>query len=181
MQWRMPLTRRAPIVLRYRQLLGGKTKGPLCRRSTMRSVVVDLGAQNKVFETIRNAANAREAAQLLMRDSPSISSPPGGSLSSVGSEAHLFGMGNLLAQSTRPTINVPAKPWTTVTDDDELVSHLVSLYFCWDYPVHCFFDRQLFLADMVSGRERFCSKLLVNTLLSYACVSYPQPSMTRIL
>lgn len=36
---------------------------------------------------------------------------------------------------------VRAAPWTTVTQDDDLVSHLVSLYFTWDYPFYSFLDR----------------------------------------
>ncbi|KAJ5975081.1 hypothetical protein N7481_008788 [Penicillium waksmanii] len=76
-------------------------------------------------------------------------------------------------------IKVPAKPWTNVTDDDDLVSHLVSLYFTWDYPVHTFLDQDVFLKYMgASGgngagpepREgEFCSAFLVNALLSNAC------------
>lgn len=70
-------------------------------------------------------------------------------------------------------IKVPAKPWTDVTDDDDLVSHLVSLYFTWDYPVHAFLDRDVFLKYMVApgGEGEFCSAFLVNALLSNACVS----------
>jgi hypothetical protein len=67
---------------------------------------------------------------------------------------------------------VPAKPWTNVTDDDDLVSHLVSLYMTWDYPFHAFFDRKSFLEDMQKGNlnSDFCSPFLVNALLANACV-----------
>lgn len=71
-------------------------------------------------------------------------------------------------------IKVPAKPWTNVTDDNDLVSHLVSLYFTWDYPVHAFLDRDVFLkymCDPGNGEGEFCSAFLVNALLSNACVS----------
>ncbi|KAG2010734.1 hypothetical protein GB937_007703 [Aspergillus fischeri] len=66
---------------------------------------------------------------------------------------------------------VPAKPWTSVTEDEDLVSHLVSLYFTWDYPFHAFLDRDVFLAHMARGREGsdFCSPFLVNALLANAC------------
>ncbi|KAF7172564.1 hypothetical protein CNMCM5623_004745 [Aspergillus felis] len=66
---------------------------------------------------------------------------------------------------------VPAKPWTSVTEDADLVSHLVSLYFTWDYPFHAFLDRDVFLAHMARGREDsdFCSPFLVNALLANAC------------
>jgi hypothetical protein len=71
-----------------------------------------------------------------------------------------------------PLFNVPAKPWTNVTDDEEFVSHLVSLYFTWNHPFEQFIDQQLFLQDMASGRpdSQFCSPFLVNSLLAVASV-----------
>lgn len=70
---------------------------------------------------------------------------------------------------------VPAKPWTSVTDDDDLVSHLVSLYFTWDYPFWTFLDRDVFLRHMAHGdlESEFCSPFLVNAVLANACVSAP--------
>lgn len=67
---------------------------------------------------------------------------------------------------------VPAEPWTTVTGDADLVSHLVSLYFTWDYPFHAFLDRDVFLNHMRKGNtmSEFCSPFLVNALLTNACV-----------
>lgn len=67
---------------------------------------------------------------------------------------------------------VPAKPWTTVTDDDDLVSHLVSLYFTWDYPFYAFVDRDILLKHMTKGNVNsdFCSPFLVNAILANACV-----------
>lgn len=72
---------------------------------------------------------------------------------------------------------VPAKPWTNVTDDDDLVSHLVSLYMTWDYPFYAFFDRRTFLENMEKGNlnSDFCSPFLVNALLANACVSSSFP------
>ncbi|KAJ5601305.1 hypothetical protein N7510_010839 [Penicillium lagena] len=66
---------------------------------------------------------------------------------------------------------VPAKPWTTVTDSDDLVSHLVSLYLTWGYPFYAFFCRETFVKHMRSGRlnSDFCSPFLVNALLANAC------------
>lgn len=67
---------------------------------------------------------------------------------------------------------VPAKPWTSVTDDDALVSHLVSLYFTWDYPFFAFVDREILISHMQMGnlQSDFCNPLLVNALLANACV-----------
>ncbi|KAF9886444.1 hypothetical protein FE257_011476 [Aspergillus nanangensis] len=66
---------------------------------------------------------------------------------------------------------VPAKPWTSVTSDGDLVSHLISLYFTWDYPFHSFLDRDVFIQHMAVGdpNTQFCSPFLVNALLSNAC------------
>ncbi|KAI9035129.1 transcription factor domain-containing protein [Aspergillus affinis] len=66
---------------------------------------------------------------------------------------------------------VPASPWTSVTDDDDLVSHLVSLYFTWDYPFYAFLDRRVLVKNLVVGNvsSDFCSPFLVNALLANAC------------
>ena len=80
---------------------------------------------------------------------------------------------NVNRLSDIPLYQVPAKPWTTVTDDDALVSHLISLYFTWHHSVLNCIDRDIFLRDMKSGNldSRFCSPLLVNSILTIACVS----------
>ncbi|KAJ5595139.1 pathway-specific regulatory protein [Penicillium hispanicum] len=72
--------------------------------------------------------------------------------------------------STAP-FRVPAKPWTTVTDSDDLVSHLVSLYLTWGYPFYAFFCRETFVKHMSLGNVNtdFCSPFLVNALLANAC------------
>lgn len=69
--------------------------------------------------------------------------------------------------------HVPAFPWTTVTDDSEFVSHLVSLWFAWSHPFLNWIDRDLFIRDMQSGEldSPFCSQFLVNIILADACVS----------
>ncbi|KAJ5698146.1 hypothetical protein N7462_000151 [Penicillium macrosclerotiorum] len=68
-------------------------------------------------------------------------------------------------------VKVPAHPWTRVTQDADLVAHLVSLYFTWNYPFHAFLDQGVFLRHMARGElsSEFCSPFLVNALLSNAC------------
>ncbi|KAI9933769.1 hypothetical protein MW887_004841 [Aspergillus wentii] len=70
-----------------------------------------------------------------------------------------------------PVVRVPAKPWTTVTDDDDLVSHLVSLWLTWTQPWLNWLDRGVFLAAMQAGQleTEFCSPFLVNAILAEAC------------
>lgn len=58
------------------------------------------------------------------------------------------------------------KPWTTVTSDDDLVDHLLALYFCWEYPTLASLSKEHFYADFRSGSSRYCSPLLVNALLA---------------
>lgn len=75
--------------------------------------------------------------------------------------------------SDTPLVTVPAKPWTTVTDDDHFVSHLVSLWLTWHYPwFHCI-DPAIFIEAMQSGdlKSSLCSPFLVNAILAEASVS----------
>jgi hypothetical protein len=74
--------------------------------------------------------------------------------------------------SVEPLFRVPATPWTSVTDDDEHVSHLITLWFTWVHPFYYWIDRELFLRDMQSGSldSKFCSPFLVNAILADACV-----------
>lgn len=67
-----------------------------------------------------------------------------------------------------PTYRVPAKPWTTVTDDDDLVSHLVSIWLAWSHPWFRWVNRDLFIQDMQAGNLdcEFCSPFLVNAILA---------------
>ncbi|RLL94262.1 hypothetical protein CFD26_101717 [Aspergillus turcosus] len=73
--------------------------------------------------------------------------------------------------SVEPLFRVPAAPWTTVTVDDDHVSHLILLWFTWVHPFYNWIDRDLFLRDMQSGKldSKFCSPFLVNAILADAC------------
>jgi hypothetical protein len=70
-----------------------------------------------------------------------------------------------------PPIAVPASPWTSVVRDDGLVSHLVSVFFTWEYPFHNWFNIDMFISDMRKGEPdaSFCTPFLVNALLAMAC------------
>lgn len=74
-----------------------------------------------------------------------------------------------------PMVTAPAKPWTTVTDEDALVSHLISLWLTWHLPwFHCI-DREILISAMQSGNRQspLCSPFLVNAILAEACVGLP--------
>ena len=72
-----------------------------------------------------------------------------------------------------PPVQVPARPWTSVTDDDDYVSHLVSLWFTWAHPWWHWVDEKSFLKAMQSGdlANPICTPSLVNMILADACVS----------
>lgn len=59
--------------------------------------------------------------------------------------------------------------WFRVPQDAELVEHLLNLYFCWVHPIYPLFSRDHFLHDMGRGRNDYCSAMLVNALLAFAC------------
>ncbi|KAL2872479.1 putative C6 transcription factor [Aspergillus lucknowensis] len=68
-----------------------------------------------------------------------------------------------------PLFQVPCS-WTNVTDDDHLVSHLISVYFTWDHPFMQVVDQEMFLRAMTAGEtsSAFCSPMLVNSILAVA-------------
>ncbi|KAF4333352.1 nitrogen assimilation transcription factor nit-4 [Fusarium beomiforme] len=69
--------------------------------------------------------------------------------------------------------NVKVSAWTSVCDDDKLMRDLLSVLFRCEYLFTAAFQKDLFLEDMAARRTDFCSSLLVNVTLAYACVCYP--------
>jgi hypothetical protein len=60
--------------------------------------------------------------------------------------------------------------WTTVTNDEQLISHLMTMYFTWHYPFFTTLSKELFYRDYVRGvSSQYCSSLLVNTMLALGC------------
>ncbi|KAF9874332.1 C6 transcription factor [Colletotrichum karsti] len=62
--------------------------------------------------------------------------------------------------------------WTNVPIPPEAARRAISLYLETDHTITALFDVDLFLDSLVSGSSRFCSKLLFNSLLSWACQGY---------
>ncbi|KAL2134576.1 hypothetical protein VTI74DRAFT_11398 [Chaetomium olivicolor] len=84
-----------------------------------------------------------------------------------------------LEQTYLPQIRemqVPPSTWTTLTGDAGLVQHLLSLYFCWEYPTFASLSKEHFLKDFMEGRPRFCSSILVNALLALGCRFSSKPN-----
>ena len=69
--------------------------------------------------------------------------------------------------------HIPTKQWTTVFCDEVLFADLLMTYFAIEHSFFAVFDKDLFLDDLVAVRSRFYSSLLVNAILSLACLSNP--------
>ncbi|KAF5009796.1 hypothetical protein FDECE_4004 [Fusarium decemcellulare] len=65
--------------------------------------------------------------------------------------------------------NVTCAKWTSVIKDDQLLRQLLNSYFLHQYSPFFAFQKDYFLQDMARGSSRFCSPLLVNTVLAAAC------------
>ncbi|KAL4968810.1 putative C6 transcription factor (NirA) [Aspergillus stella-maris] len=60
--------------------------------------------------------------------------------------------------------------WTKVTDDQQLIKHLMTMYFTWHYPFFTTLSKDLFYRDYIRGvSSQYCSSLLVNTMLALGC------------
>ncbi|KAJ6102571.1 hypothetical protein N7486_004998 [Penicillium sp. IBT 16267x] len=60
--------------------------------------------------------------------------------------------------------------WTRVTEDDLLISHLLTMYFAWHYPFFTILAKDLFYRDLRRGiPSQYCSALLVNAMLALGC------------
>ncbi|KAF5231123.1 hypothetical protein FAUST_9429 [Fusarium austroamericanum] len=81
------------------------------------------------------------------------------------------------AQVVEPLLDdAKISSWTSVSKDDVLMRDLLRVMFRCEYQFTAVFQKDLFLQDLVAGRQDFCSSLLVNAILAYACVCYPQMS-----
>lgn len=60
--------------------------------------------------------------------------------------------------------------WTRVTDDEQLINHLMTMYFTWHYPFFTIISKDLFYRDYIRGiSSQYCSSLLVNIMLALGC------------
>ncbi|KAF5980679.1 nitrate assimilation regulatory nirA [Fusarium coicis] len=64
--------------------------------------------------------------------------------------------------------------WTSIPIPENLAAQAISFYLANEHPLLSFFDADLFIRDFVAGGGRFCSQLLVSSLLAWACASYAQ-------
>ena len=68
--------------------------------------------------------------------------------------------------------SVPSKPWTKLTTDDALVTHLVTVFLNYNNVYWRYVEEDLFLYSMQCGLpSEFCSPFLVNAICAMACLS----------
>ena len=70
-------------------------------------------------------------------------------------------------------LQVDAKRWTVVTNDDILVANILSLYLSWVHTNSRICDEGCFLDQLVAGGKDYCSPLLVNALLALLLWVHP--------
>jgi len=70
----------------------------------------------------------------------------------------------------------PLASWTTVTNDTEVIVHLINMYFTWHYPFFTTLSKSLFYRDFLLGKPQgspkrtvYCTSLLVNAMLALGC------------
>lgn len=74
---------------------------------------------------------------------------------------------------------LPVSRWTTTCSDNQLLNHLLTLFWTWDNTVEPSLYRPLFEEDLANSdprmsKDAFCSPFLVNALLALSCVgSHP--------
>jgi hypothetical protein len=77
--------------------------------------------------------------------------------------------------------NIEIRLWTDVVVSNRFAAEAISLYLEMNQPWWAFFDVDQFLEDLISGETQFCSRLLVNALLAWACVCHVTLSTTDLL
>ncbi|KAF4998348.1 hypothetical protein FGRMN_3228 [Fusarium graminum] len=69
----------------------------------------------------------------------------------------------------------PITSWTRVTQDTQLITHLINMYFNWHYPYFTTLSKKQFFQDFLNGKSglgrgtAYCSSLLVNAMLALGC------------
>lgn len=76
--------------------------------------------------------------------------------------------------------SVKPSRWTTISSDDALMRKILHDYFLFESDWFPFIHKDYFLQDMATEQQRFCTPLLVNSLLCLGCVSRLPPSDSLI-
>ena len=129
----------------------------------------------------RSANGARDDARASLSSAGAASSPD---TPFTGNENN----DSLWCFSSTPPANLPLSRWTSVSNDDKLLTHLFSLFWTWEPTLTRILHREWLLhslstkpaeegsvssAPSIGRKAPFCSELLINSILaiSMVCVS----------
>lgn len=59
--------------------------------------------------------------------------------------------------------------WTSVTQDGQLIEHLITLYMTWIHPVHMLFDEDRFWHSFRNCEDVYCAPNLVSAICAVSC------------
>ncbi|KAJ3942151.1 uncharacterized protein N0V96_007645 [Colletotrichum fioriniae] len=177
------LTRRHPILYPQTRRLGRlEMPEDVDSRPSKVARVEDASEEGSILED-RRAPEYPTVAEILEDDSSTASPRPSRAFDSA---FFVPPMGPI----PPPTPRIRNEPrlkdlniafWTVVPISNQDAAEVISLYLETDHPILGLFDADLFLNDLVNGEVRYCSSLLVNALLAFACVSCPLFLLLRIM
>ncbi|KAL4875882.1 hypothetical protein BJY04DRAFT_210990 [Aspergillus karnatakaensis] len=164
----LPTSTRSPIPPRVQKCSGGTP----CQRCRQKHIpcILDRGSDRRRTEAVQGRIEALERDRSLLSQSETESL-----LNGIRSCPSVDEMRQFLSSESQSRdhlqYHLQSSPWTTVTNNSNYVSRLISLYFTWVHPVQQWIDRDLFIRDMQKGdlNSKFCSPFLVNALLAVAC------------
>lgn len=143
----------------------------------------------RLHEDVSTVVAAAKAGSLLQPLSIREAESTPGIEAEYSSGAQTFGLvkgtathATRVVQTRSPDTHTPAlmnQPWTTVTADDDFLNHLLSLYFTWQHSFFQGFPDVLFQEDMLHGRTKYCSSLLVNAICAAGCLLSTRPQARR--
>ncbi|TLD36309.1 hypothetical protein E2P81_ATG03198 [Venturia nashicola] len=59
--------------------------------------------------------------------------------------------------------------WTSVTNDESRIHHLMALYFSWVHPVHMLFSERHFMGSYRNKNKIYCTPSLINAICALGC------------
>ncbi|KAF4463317.1 Conidial development fluffy [Fusarium albosuccineum] len=68
--------------------------------------------------------------------------------------------------------DLQVRSWTSVPASNDFAARALSFYLRNEHPVLAVFDAHLFIRDLIRGQGRFCSPLLVSSVLAWSCATY---------
>jgi hypothetical protein len=130
---------------------------------TIDAAVIILAAEDSFIQSQTGDTTGWHAKPIVAQSFDGNGEPSGGSY-----KCH----GELLNRNDKNAFTVPAQPWTKLTTNDALVSHLVTVFLNYNNVYWQYVGEDLLLHSMQRGLlSDFCSPLLVNAICTLACLS----------